>query len=187
MERTSISPWRFDQDIRTDQLNVFSWRLVQEWADLYARWLLACTNVRGDEPTSGDVCIHCAVEACNNQRDGRPQLMVPNQLRHRVTDTCRQVRSTELERMDWDGCIVATVANACGEPVLCGTARAGARFVNALRPSRNLADPKTQVQLVESRKESRNLVDPETQVRLAGYYCLPMFSQSWRPSEEKHS
>ena len=57
----------FDKDIRTDQLNAFAWGLAREWADLYDKWPLACTNVRGDAPTTGDVCIHCAVEACDNQ------------------------------------------------------------------------------------------------------------------------
>ena len=123
--------------------------LVREWADLYAKWLLACANVRGEDATSGDVCIHCVVDACDNLRDGQPKTPVPNQLKQRVIDTCRRVRLTDLENMAWDGCSVATVANACGEPVLQVAARAGARFVNALRPSRNLTDSETRTRSAE--------------------------------------
>ena len=45
----------FDEDIKTDQLNACAWALVEEWAGLCARWLLACTNLRGNKPNSGDV------------------------------------------------------------------------------------------------------------------------------------
>ena len=52
--------------------------------------------------------------------------------------------------------------DADGEPVLHVTARVGARFVNALRPS-------------------RNLTDSETQARLAEYYGLPKFCAELAP------
>ena len=56
------------------------------------------------------------------------------------------------------------MANACGEPVLRVTARAGARFVNALRPSRNLHNP-------------------AYTARLAEYYGLPKFFADLKPEK----
>ena len=126
----------FDKDIRIDQFNAFAWALVHEWADLVARWLLACTNLRGNKSNSGAVCVHCAVEACDNKRDGQPKTTVPKGLKQQVIDTCRRVRLTALEQINWDCYELATAANACGEPVLRVTARAGARFVKACHPDR---------------------------------------------------
>ena len=79
-----------------------------------------------------------------------------------MIDTCRRARLTDLENMDWDGCSIATVASACGQPVLQVTARTGARFVTALRPS-------------------RKLTDSETKTRLAEYYGLRYFFADLKP------
>ena len=128
-------------NIRTDQRNAFAWTLVRESADLYAKWLLACANLRGSKPNAGDVCIRCMVEAINNENHNTPKRKVPNRLKQQSIETCRRAKLQEIRDIDWDGCEVATVAVASGEPMLKVTARAGARFVNAYRPGRELSLP----------------------------------------------
>ena len=96
----------------------------------------------------------------------QPTSIVPSQLEQQVVDICERVCLTYLEQMDWDGCSVATVANACGEPVLQVTARAGAGFANTPRPS-------------------RILTDSETQTRLAECYGLPKFFADLTPEKGK--
>jgi len=160
----------FDKDIRTDQLNAFAWELASQWADVYARWLLACTNLRGNKPNSGDVCIHCCVEAADNKCTGEPKGRPSAAVKQQVIETCRRTRLLGGDAVDWDGCEVATVSNASGEPVLRVTARAGARFVNALRPGR---DP------------GRALTSAEKLAGTVQYYRLPKFFADLQPDQGK--
>ena len=90
----------FDKDIRADQLNAFAWKLVHQWADLFKRWLLACSNLKGNKPNHGDCCVHCAVDAADNQKDGNPKPQLATQVRQRVIETCRRLNLMDVDQVD---------------------------------------------------------------------------------------